>query len=224
MASISQAGYGSKIENHEFLVTKVETYPKFNPVPEPVKVANYKPFLASVKVRVSDYNKLLKTENDAINVVADRFIQLDDITRKIRNLLLEIFGSGETYDDYNEIIDLITGDNVTKNFLKRKKELAANPPPEGAPVEDFQSVSQQDRGSLIAKFTALVDSLESDPKYLTNDPELEIAVLRTFITSVNTDLNLLAQIEGNIAQIRTEIRQPLRRTGWPTFPCRACQN
>lgn len=110
----------------------------------------------------------------------------------LRNLFWD-----ETYQDYNHLIDLITGDNVSKNSAKRKAEAEANPPADpNAPEKDFQSVSQQDRGSIYTFFTTLIDELTIDTKYLPNELELKPAGLKTLRDEFGAKLKELGKLEG----------------------------
>lgn len=197
MASTSQAGYGSRLQNTKDLIAKIKSYSKYNPIIDEIKIIAYEPFVNSVETALSNYYDSYAKVKSAQNSVADKFIDLEKLVRKIRNVILEIYGKSESYDDYNELIDEITGDDVSKNYYKRKHETPSTPPPEpGAGDVDFVSVSQLDRGSLIAKFTALIDMLELDPNYTPHEPELTVAQLRAFRDLLN---NLLTTLSNAIA-------------------------
>lgn len=187
MASDSQTGLGTRLENSKYLLSVVTTYPLYSPILTLIKTAVYGPFIDSVETSMTAYNKA-KTSFDLLdNVVEELFVKIVNTVRSVRNVLIELYGiDGEKYLDYNEIIDVITGDNVSKNTAKRKKE----PAPEN-PEEDFQSVAQLDRGSRLAKFTLLIDALEADPLYLPAKAEVTVAGLKTLrddASAKNTEL------------------------------------
>lgn len=209
MASESQSGYGSKLLNNENLIAKVKTMVKYNPIPDDLKIANYEPFVLTVRPAMTPYNNADKAfsdcENDT-NIVQDNIIE---IVRKVRAAIFEIHGSGEIYDDYNQVIDLITGDNVRKNSYERTKEENSAPPADpNAPAKDFQSVSQQDRGSIYTFFTTLIDELALDHKYLPEEAELKIDGLKALRDSFGVLLTQYATLEGELKK-QEGIIQPL---------------
>jgi hypothetical protein len=197
MASESQAGYGSKLLNSEALVTKAKTMLKYKPIPDDIKLLNYEPFVVSVRTAMSPYNTAHKAFKDCQNETDAVQDSILEIARKIRAAVFEIHGPGEIYDDYNHTIDIITGDNVRKNSAKRKAEDETAPPADpNAPEKDFQSVSQQDRGSIYTFFTTLIDELALDTKYLPSEPELQIAGLQLLRDSFGTKLSEYSKLEG----------------------------
>lgn len=179
MASNSQAGLGSRLQNSKDLIAIIKTLTKYNPIINDIKIANYEPYVTLVSDSMTPYNSAhtaLKNEQNNAEEVQNRVIA---VARRIRNVILEIYGKSEQYDDYNELIDLITGDNVRKQYYERKKEGEPETPTGGTPEteepeEEFTSVSQQDRGSILAKFTALIDALTADTNYTPTEPELQL--------------------------------------------------
>lgn len=199
MASESQAGYGSKLLNNENLIAKVKTMLKYKPIPDDLKIASYEPFVLSVRPAMTPYNNAHKAFKDCeneTNIIQDNILA---VVRKVRAAIFEIHGSGETYDDYNHIIDIITGDNVRKNSYNRTQEENSAPPADpNAPEKDFQSVSQQDRGSIYTFFTTLIDELALDPKYLPEEEELRIEGLRELRDLFGTKLTEYGTLEGEL--------------------------
>jgi hypothetical protein len=209
MSSKSQAGYGSKLKNSEDFMEIIPTLTKYNPIPTDIKTATYVPFVVSVRTAMTPFNtaegKFTTCQNET-QVIQDLVI---GTTRKVRGVLFEIYTDNETYQDYNHIIDLITGDNVRKNSAKRKAEAEANPPADpNAPAVDFQSVSQQDRGSIYTFFTTLIDELSLDVNYLPNEPELKTVGLKTLRDDFGLKLKELAKLEGEF-NAQEAIIQPL---------------
>lgn len=204
MASKSQAGFGSRLQNSKDLLTFVKTLTKYTPIIDEIKLTNYEPFINSVVDAMTPYNTSHTNLKNSQNIADSVENRVRERARKVRNVLLEIYGKSETYDDYNELIDVITGDNVRKNSYRRSKE-EEPAPPEGTsgtetPEEEFQSVSQQDRGSILAKFISLIDALTGDVKYTPTEPELQITGLTALsaeFSAALTDLGLkIAQFEG----------------------------
>lgn len=207
MASKSQAGYGSRLQNSKDLIVFVKSLTKYAPIIDDIKLLNYEPYVTLVSDSMSPYNGAHKDLKDAQNAAESIQNDVIDRVRKIRNVLLEIYGKSEEYDDYNEIIDVITGDNVRKNSYKRKKpetpstnDNSGTTGTAGAsgttgttqPDDDFQSVSQQDRGSILAKYIALIDALTVDTKYAPTEPELMLPGLNTLADKFADVLKTLA--------------------------------
>lgn len=198
MASKSQAGYGSKLKASEDLTAKIPSLLKYDPIHNDIKTVVYVPFVVSVRLGMTPYNTaegIFITKQNETQIIQDNVVE---IARKVRGVLFELYLDNETYEDYNQTIDLITGDNVAKNSAKRKAEEEAetNPPADpNAPVVDFQSVSQQDRGSIYTHFTLLIDELGLDALYLPPEPELQLAGLKTLRDSFGLKLKDLAIAE-----------------------------
>jgi len=200
MGSTSQAGYGSRLKNNEDLIETLPGLLKYKPIHDDIKNPAYKLFVGSVRTAMSPFNtaegKFKICENET-QVIQDLVVFT---TRKVRGVLFEIYLGDETYQDYNHTIDIITGDNVAKNYRDRKNKEKADPPP--APVEppvpakDFQSVSQQDRGSIYTFFTTLIDELTLDTKYLPLELDLQVAGLGTLRDSFGVKLKEYADLEG----------------------------
>jgi len=199
MASNSQSGFGSRLLNSLFLIEHIKTLVNYNPIIDVIKIINYEPFVTSVQNAMSPYNIAFALLKDSQNLTEEKFTLLVNLVRKIRNVILEIYGKSDKYDDYNELIDLITGDNVSKHSYKRNIEEVVQPPAE--PGEDFVSVSQLDRGSQLAHFTALIDMLEQDPNYQPNENELKIIELKNFRDSLNT---LLLTLGTHLAEYQAQ--------------------
>ena len=187
MASEAQTGLGTRLENSKYLISVVTSYTQYSPILQLIKLVNYTPFVDSVETALTPYNKAKVAHDLLDNVVEELFVKIVNTVRSVRNVLIELYGTeSEKYQDYNEIIDVITGDNVSKNSAKRKKE----PLPEN-PEEDFQSVAQLDRGSRLTQFTLLIDALEADPLYIPVKAELTVAGLKTLrddASAKNTEL------------------------------------
>jgi hypothetical protein len=192
MASNSQTGFGTRLLNSEFLLSVVIAYTLYNPILALIKLVNYTPFVASVKTAMSPYNKAKEAFDLLDNDVEAKFETIVTTVRAVRNVIIEIYGKKDgKYDDYNEIIDVISGDNISKNLNKRKN--SAEPP---EPDKDFQSVAQIDRGSRLANFTVLIDALEDDTNYTPVKPELTIEGLKTLLADASTANTDLAKAYG----------------------------
>jgi hypothetical protein len=213
MASTSQSGYGSKLKSSEDLIEYKATLTRWNPIHADLKDPGYTNFVTGVRTAMTPFNTAegkFKTCENETQVIQDLVIAT---TRKVRGALFEIYLESETYQDYNHTIDLITGDNVVKNYYKRKAEEEKEKVP-AAPVEplpqpkDFQSVSQQDRGSIYTFFTTLIDELTLDANYLPEEPELQIDGLNDLRETFRLKLKEYAKLEGEY-KVQEAIIQPL---------------
>ena len=192
MSSESQSGLGSRLLSSKDLITLILTYALYSPILDIIKIAVYQPFVAAVEAAMVPYDKAKEAHDQLDNGVEIVFDNIVDIARSIRNVLIELYGneSGE-YADYNEILDILTGDNVTKNSYKRKHSGK-----ETLPGEDFQSVAQLDRGSKLRNFALLIAALEDNSKYLPPKTELKVVNLKLLYTDASAKNDALITAYG----------------------------
>ena len=200
MSSSSQSGFGSRLKNSLDLIEFIKTLILYNPIVDAIKLAVYEPFVNSVKAAMEPYNTAFKNYKTQENLTLDVFLEIVAIARLIREALLEIYLDSKEYHDYNEVIDIITADNVTKNSYERNKiKDQSNPVPDAPPDpadEDFFSVSQADRGTRLAKYTALIDYLKTDPKFTPNEDNIKIPALVALAGKATLALKNLASLHG----------------------------
>ena len=196
--STFHAGFGSRLKNSQDLIQTIKALLLYNPIVDAIKIAIYEPFVSSVAAAMEPYNTAFKNFKQQENLTEDVFLLIVAITRKVREALLEIYLDSKEYHDYNELLDVITADNVSKNSYKRhhqpketSPEAGTNPPDED---EDFFSVSQADRGSRLAKYTALYDHLKTDPNYTPNEDNIKLAALLSLKEKAGTELKALANL------------------------------
>jgi len=201
MASNAQTGLGSRLEKSKYLISVVKTYSQYKPILDLIKIDIYEPFVLSVESAMVPYNTAKEAFDLMDNEVKAVFDNIVSITRSVRNVIIELFGkeSGK-YKDYNEIIDKITGDNVSKNSRKRK-HIGDDTNPDA----DFQSVAQTDRGSRLANFTLLIDALTNEPTYLPEKAELRVDSLKILRDNASTKNLNLATAYGNYTNERAKL-------------------
>lgn len=201
MSSDSQSGFGSRLENSKFLISVVKSYSQYSPALPLIQIAIYEPYVNSVEAAMIPYGTAKESFDLLDNEVETRFDNIVSICRSVRNVIIELFGkeSGK-YKDYNEIIDKITGDNVSKNSRKRK-----NSETDENPDDDFQSVAQLDRGSRLANFTTLINMLRNEPLYLPVKAELRIESLQNLRDAADSSNQNLATAYGVYTTERAKI-------------------
>lgn len=201
MSSSSQSGFGSRLENSKFLISVIKTYSQYNPSLPLIQISIYEPYVNSVEAAMSPFSLAKETFDLLDNDVRAYFESIVSVCRSVRNVIIELFGrdSGK-YADYNELIDKITGDNITKNSYKRNHSES-----EENPDEDFQSVAQVDRGSRLANFAALVEMLKNEPLYDPQKNELKVVSLQELHDQASSANQNLATAYGTYTTQRAVI-------------------
>ena len=199
----SQAGYGSRLQNNKALCIACSAYSLYNPSAADIQMVNYSPFVATVQTAFTPYAQAEADYEQVLSVVNTDFKLIDTRTREVRNAVAEIFSpNSDEYAHLNDIIDLITGDNERKNWYRRTHPAPAPvadpvgvgvapsplPTPQPAP---WQSVSQQDRGSILIHFTELIDELGNYAGYVPNELDIQVAALSTVRDDAQNALNKL---------------------------------
>ncbi len=207
MSQSIQSGLGSRLENSRFLLSIIKTYSKYDPMLDLIKFPIYEDYIDSVSSSMLPYSAAKEAFDLLDNDVKDVFERIVTTVRKIRNAVIELFGrdSGK-YADYNELFDLITGDNVSKNSSERKNQADSSEPGSGeTPGTDFQSVAQIDRGSRLANFAALIEMLKVEPSYTPTLVEIKIDTLSDLHNEASTKNLSLATAYGTYTTERAKI-------------------
>jgi hypothetical protein len=191
------------MQNIKDLMVFIKTLTKYNPVIDEIQILNYEPYVTLVSDSMSPYIVAHKDLKDAQNEADNSKSPVKDIIHKIRNVLFEISGKSLQYDDYNEITDIVIGDNVRKHSYDRKNSDETPGTPfinttgGSVPDEKFQSVSQKDLSYILAKFTALFDTLSEYVKYLSEETDLKVPALRNTTGQFSDRLKALATKMAN---------------------------
>lgn len=194
----------ARLKNSKDLITFIKGYELYDPTSEDLKPENYESFVAIVDNSVTplknNYGALLNSGAELSSVIKE----VKRTSRIIRAEIHELKGNdSEQYRLVNNIVKLITGENITKRSEKKKKIMENLKEGETAP--EFISVSELDRKSILGNFRSLLQLLKNFDFYTPSDKTITIEALEILEAKFTASLADFADKESGYVSERSRI-------------------
>ncbi len=194
MASTSEVGHAKNVANFYNIISFVQGYgTNYNPTKANLKIAALQDLHAQAETSISAVQDQKTLYDNSINNRVQNFEDLKTLSTRLMNALGSTDASEQTIDDAKSYNRKIQGKRTSK------VEEPTNPNQE-APKTN--STSQQSYDQLTQHFAGLVSVLENEPSYSPNEPELQIATLKTKIAELKSSNNTIAQSSVEISNAR----------------------
>lgn len=178
MKKIGSASLEARLKNSKDLVSFIKEYSLYSPSSDELKQTNYETFVSEVNDSVTafkDSTAHLLRAGTKVNEVFDKVVSSSKFVRA------EIFESrGKDTDEYrqvNNIVKLITGENVKEHAEKRREILKKLKEGENPP--EFISVSELDKKSMLGNFRSLTALIRTFGFYNPADTNIASPALDT---------------------------------------------
>ena len=198
------ASLEARLKNSKDLITFIKEYELYDPTPEDLKKENYETFVAEVDNAVTPLkNRSGALVNSAVTLKAV-IKEVKQKSKYIRAEMHEIKGKdSEQYRLVNNIVKLITGENISEHS-KRKQKIKKNLK-EGEPEPEFNSVSELNRKSILGNFRSLLQLLKNFDFYNPSDSNITIAALEDLKSRVTSSLADFAEKQSEFVNESSRI-------------------
>ncbi len=205
--STSETGHYKNVANLQKLALYVQSLPKYNPARESLKVDN---LLRQYNETDSIMEELKAAETAEARTSAERytpFLQLTSFSTRVVAELESAVPDTNLAGLARGLLAKIRGTRIGKEQEAPEEHTATGPEEGQAPETGKQkSVSQRSYDALIDHFDKLIDVLEAEPNYRTNQPDLDLKALHTKLDQLSA-LNTAALQAANRANSRRNERQ-----------------
>ncbi len=201
MRNQSNASIEAKLKNSRDLLISVAGFDRYNPALAEIKVENYRQFIDTVELTMTDLNESRGALISARKDNAEMFESMLKTVRAIRSLTAELKGKNSPeYAQVNIVLRHITGENI--GMHKRKTDLILKELKSGDPQPYFNSVSGLDMKSRLGKFRELTGLLKNYTFYTPEDPSLSVESLERMIDELTRSLETIAEKETALTNQR----------------------
>jgi phage terminase small subunit len=181
MATTNETGHAKNLESFETLITYCMGYQgDYRPSNPKLEIKAMQALHAQCKESISNLNKILPAYSKAIENREIAFEPLSKLSTKIINALIASKVTSQSVENAKTHVSKLKGSRRVK-----KTEKSVDPNNPNARVESNSiSTSQLSYTSRVNNLEKLIETLQAEPKYAPNEPELQIGTLQ----------NLLAQL------------------------------
>lgn len=179
----------ARLRNSKDLITFIKEYELYDPTSEDLKKENYEAFVTEVDNALSPLKNRTGAMLSSGATVKSVINEIVLTSRNIRFEMIELKGKeSEEYRLVNNIVKLITGENISDHSEKIKE--IKKTLKEGEQAPEFISVSELDRKSMLGNFRSLLQLLKNFDFYTPSDNTITIAALEDLkerVTNAMTD-------------------------------------
>lgn len=200
MASKSETGHAKNVANFESLISFCVGYGvKYNPSNPNLQVLALQSQLASTQANISSVQTTSVDFNNAVNARIIAFNGLKTLSTQLVNALDSTGATPEIVKNAKSVNAKIQGTKMTKadsgKSTKADAGIIEEPIDPTAPVIDTVktiSSAQLSYTNLVEHFTKMVTILSTEPAYVPNEIELQVATLNTLATTLkNTNTGVI---------------------------------
>lgn len=184
------SGQAKNVPNFSDVIDIItELGPKWNPVLEDLSIAALKARHAAAEILLNDYSNAFAFDQLKTAERAKVYESLNATVRRIYAAAQACKMTASTVDRIKALKDLIDGTNIAQAAARRDKKeekMKANLiEGEAAPdTPKTRSVSQQTFDERLDNFKQLIVLLTASGEYKTNEPDMTIEGLNTFLNSL----------------------------------------
>lgn len=194
MASTSETGHAKNVANFQDLIEFVTGYgATYNPSKNSLKLAELITLKTSAENSLSDVITKNTLYNNKVNERISAFNGLKSLSTRLINAL-------QTTDATPETV------NNAKTFNRKmqgKKASESQPQTDpNATAPNTISTSQQSYDQLIQHLSGLKSVLETEPSYVPNETDLQVATIEAKITELTDKNTAVATAYANISNSR----------------------
>ena len=174
MSSHSEKGHAKNVANFEAEISFCTAYgATYNPSKQSLTTDALDELLSQSQNSLSEVTNAKNLLDLRINERQIAFATLKPTSTRIINALGVTDASKQTVDDAKSINKKIQGGRSSAKPLEDEEKKAI-------------STSQQSYDSLVENFSKLVDLVSSEPSYIPNEEELQVATLNTYTQQLRT--------------------------------------
>ena len=194
MASTSETGHAKNVANFQDLISFVTGYgATYNPNKNALKLPQLNALYTASQGSIAD----VVTKNTAYNnKVNERVIAFKDL----KSLSTRLINALQTTDATSEKIADAKAFNKKMQGIRAKA--VETPTDPSAPAPNTISTSQQSYDQQIQHLAGIISVLQSEPSYLPNETELQIATLIAKQADLNAKNSAVATAYTNVSNSR----------------------
>ena len=194
MASTSEVGHAKNVANFQDLIEFVTGYgATYNPSKSSLKLAQLVALKATAETKLTDVISKNTNYNNKVNERMVAFSNLKSLSTRLVNALQTTDATTQTINDAK---------TFNRKMQGKKASASQTPTDPNAPAPATISTSQQSYDQLIQHLSGLKSVLETEPSYVPNETDLQVATIEAKITELTDKNTAVATAYANISNSR----------------------